>query len=731
VFLSLGTLLWQLFVLVVCSSGLGLIFLFLLPQQLPVLTKTVLCGIAGFFVVILLAQNLFYLCIPIRISAWLILAAALAQFWRSRRKLTHRITAFLTNADTRMLSAVVLSTLIFHAVVPARQGLQWYYGKGHFDQLNYVLLAEFLRDQPYNTDTKTMGLNPWMVGPVGFHETAARQTSSGSLPGLESIGLKKERIGQSIITAQMSVWSNTNAKAAYAATVIFFLTLLAACLYLFLRQTGGDRWVAALGALTAAVLPALTQLSLEGFLSQTSVLFLFPFLAILFQHRDFSPRAITFLSCLTLAYFISAYSELAPLGFCTVFLALLFIRTDPIDTKRRILFALIPLILIINPFYLPNLIQFVAYQYHLAAGAPSLWDNIGPNLLTLPGWSNLIFGTIAIPPLNQIFTPAILLLGVLAIAGALFLSQRDKLILASIFFPSLLLVLYLLSRKPPSYYPVAKITLTLLPLALGLVFIAFQQTSRRHRYQKLIGVLLGAILLVCAGAGSFGYYCEVLNNQGMLTIFREPRFLEVSNKLEDLTGKKVLVFEAQPLLAAWLCYHARHNDTYFDGTLISDSAVPPNLPFANIPALENLDFVVTRDQLINLKTPGVAYLSFIDSQAEDRSNNQTRYWLGPPALLHFLTFHSMSATLKMRLAPSPQTVVLPVNYFLADAQGHRSQGELWKKDIEILPINLPKGLSYLVLSVAAQEREPSKEKFFPVVAELEAIKLSDITPTPD
>jgi hypothetical protein len=83
-----------------------------------------------------------------------------------------------------------------------------------------------------------MGLHPWMVGPVGFQQTSVQPSNATPLPGLESIGLKKERIGQSIITAQMSAWSGTDAKAGYAATIIFYLSLLAACLYIFLRQTG-------------------------------------------------------------------------------------------------------------------------------------------------------------------------------------------------------------------------------------------------------------------------------------------------------------------------------------------------------------------------------------------------------------------------------------------------------------------------------------------------------------
>ena len=208
---------------------------------------------------------------------------------------------------------VILLTITFHGIVPIRQGLEWYYGKGHFDQLNYVLLAEFLKEEPYSTSEQDIGLRPWLVRPVGFQDTA-EQLGMNSGPGVEMIGLKKERIGQSIITAEISVWSGTDGKGGYAATVIFFLTLLAICLYVLLRETGIDRFMAGSGALLAAFLPAVTRLSLDGFLSQVSILFVFPFFASLLRRQELSARSFTLFFSLTLAYLVAAYSEIAPIG---------------------------------------------------------------------------------------------------------------------------------------------------------------------------------------------------------------------------------------------------------------------------------------------------------------------------------------------------------------------------------------------------------------------------------
>jgi hypothetical protein len=56
----------------------------------------------------------------------------------------------------------------------------------------------------------------------------------------------------------------------------------------------------------------------------------------------------------------------------------------------------------------------------------------------------------------------------------------------------------------------------------------------------------------------------------MLRYLREPRFLKVCRELEEMKGKRVLLFETHPLLAAWFCYHARHSAVFFDGRFMGD-----------------------------------------------------------------------------------------------------------------------------------------------------------------
>ena len=262
------------------------------------------------------------------------------------------------------------------------------------------------------------------------------------------------------------------------------------------------------------------------------------------------------------------------------------------------------LIALMNPYYLRNLIEFLGQQYYYAANAPLL-DNLGPKILTLRGWSELIFGAITSAPLALFFDYCTVLLGILFLTGVIFLSRRERVIFGAMLLPAILVILYLATRTPPSYYPIAKIMLTILPFMIGLVFVALPRVAANnpHRSIGLLNKLLCTIIVAAAAAGSVRYYSEVLNNGDLLRFVREPRFLNVCRELEKIKNERVLVFETHQLLTPWLCYHARHNNVYFDGRFISDSPVPPFAPFSKIPDLANIDFVATRDRIVDLKSP--------------------------------------------------------------------------------------------------------------------------------
>jgi hypothetical protein len=723
---SIIRLFWQLFVLSACCSGAGLALRCFIPKEFSLLKKALYSFMGGLYLVVLVPQNLVYLGVPVRISAWLLLAVALLQIWLTRHNFATWVWRSYSNGEIRTLAVLILLTVTFHGIVPIRQGLELYYGKGYDDQLNYVLLAEFLKEEPYSTSSRDIGLRPWLVRPVGF-QGSAEELGMSPGPGLQIRGLKKERIGQSIITAEIGVWSGTDGKGGYAATVIFFITLLPFCLYAFLRETGINRFMAGSGALLTALLPALTRLSLNGFLSQVSVLFVFPFFASLLRSESLSPRNFTLFFSLTLAYVVAAYSEIAPIGLGTLFLGVMFVRRDTFRSKRLMLMSAILLVALLNCYYLQNLIGFLWQQYSVAANAAFL-DNLAPNVLTLRGWSELIYGATS-SPFALLFDYCAILLGLLFLAGAIFSSRRDKLIYGAILLPVIFVVLYLTTRKPHSYYAIAKLTLTILPFLVVPVFVALSKFAANNRYYpiRVLIEVLSAITVAAAAAGSARYYSEVLNNQGLLRFVRDPRFLNVCHELDELQNKRVLLFETNPWLTGWLSYHARHNNVYFDRRYITDPSLPPLAPFLRIPDLENLDFVATRDRIVDLRAPNVSCLTLVDDiSGEDRQDGHDRYWLGPPAVLRFLALQPLSANLKMQLVPGPEATTLPIHYSLADDQGHVAQGEIWRKDVDVRRMSFPQGPSYMRLSVKGKESDSNTASSFPILAELDNLEVTDI-----
>jgi hypothetical protein len=99
----------------------------------------------------------------------------------------------------------------------------------------------------------------------------------------------------------------------------------------------------------------------------------------------------------------------------------------------------------------------------------------------------------------------------------------------------------------------------------------------------------------------------VLNNEGLLRYFREPRFLEVCRELEHIKNKRVFLYENDELLTPWLCYHARRNEVYVDAQFTVDLDFLRRAPFSKTPDFKTIDFAVTPERIVDLKNPGVSW----------------------------------------------------------------------------------------------------------------------------
>jgi hypothetical protein len=105
-------------VLFTCCLGLGLALRFLIPKKFPLLSKGLFALLGGLFLSVLVPQNMIYLGVPVRISAWLLLGAALVPLWLSRHQFFAWIRLIGSNLEIRTVAVVILLTITFHGIVP-------------------------------------------------------------------------------------------------------------------------------------------------------------------------------------------------------------------------------------------------------------------------------------------------------------------------------------------------------------------------------------------------------------------------------------------------------------------------------------------------------------------------------------------------------------------------------------------------------------------------------------
>ncbi len=696
------TLLWQVFVILGCCLGAGSSLLFLIPRQCSPLSKVFFSSTGGIFLAVLIPQNLIYLGVPVRVSAWLLFGFAAFQLYRRSRRLGHWLRTLWSNADIRTLGIVMFLTVTFHSVVPVQQGIDSYYGKAAIDQINYVFLAEFLKEEPYKTDFPDVGLRPWLLMGLNF---------------------KHERIGQSVITAEISVLSRSNAKNAYAATFIFFFAALAMCLYFLLREIGVDHFTAGSGAFLPAIFPGITNLFLYGFLSQTAALFVFVFFVTLLQWRDLNGRSFAVLFGLGLAYLIAVYSEIAPVGACCFLLGVIFVRRENVGRKCLMSLSGILLVALVNPFYVYNLIRFLSQQYFVALHMKSLL----PDFLTLRGWSAVLFGAV---DLRWVLVAEFggVVFALMALTGFLLLPRSEKLVFGSVLLPVVALVAYLSTRIPLPVYPITKLMFSFSPFAAVLVFSAISRFSspNDNRILKLSRTFVSVVLVGAAALGSIEEYRLAVNRSDS-ALLREPGFMNVCRRLELVKNRKVLLFEMDRYILGWLCYHARNNDVYCDARAIGTMDLLQSFPFSVVPKLDSVDLVVSRDRIIDPKTADTMCGTLIDSfQEPDYENGKARYWLGPPTRVRFLAFHAISARIMMRLEPGPDAKTLPIRFSLSHDYANIAQGLFFGETVEVRRIEIPRGLSDFELSVSA-ERVEMRTAGLPLhIAKLDDFQVGDI-----
>ena len=224
-----------------------------------------------------------------------------------------------------------------------------YYGKGHIDHLNYTFISEFLKNEPFSTPDIEMQKRPWLV---------------------KALQNKNLRIGQSVAQAYLASLSFVSAKDAYAALCSFLIAILALTVFVLAQSFSLSRPYCVLASLWVGLAPSTTRIHLDGFLSQTSVLFVFPLIIIWARLAGENIRFRITTGAILVSYLLVSYTELLVIGL--FLLALLSIGLAILWSPRQLVISAVVtgIGLLLVPAYLPRAYLFTVTQYSVANASP-------------------------------------------------------------------------------------------------------------------------------------------------------------------------------------------------------------------------------------------------------------------------------------------------------------------------------------------------------------------------
>jgi hypothetical protein len=298
--------------------------------------------------------------------------------------------------------------------------------------------------------------------------------------------------------------------------------------------------------------------------------------------------------------------------------------------------------------------------------------------------------------------------------------------------------LYLATKTPLPVYPLTKLIFSFLPLISVLAFAAIARFvfPGAERLATISRAALLLFLVAVAARGSIQEYQKTWNANDLIEskFIKDPNFLEVCRQLESVKNKKLLIFETNRPSFFWLCYHARNNDafTILDPASLFIGGGSLKFPFCEIPKLQDVDLVVTRNQIIDTKSGRDICLAVIDpSRGEEREKGTMFYWVSPPATkVYFLGSRPVLVDLRMRLSPGSDARILPVPFSIQHGQDDVFNGEIYRPTVVSAQLRIPRGISEIEVraSRAAAEREPNDP--FQCIVRLDTLEVTGIRPLP-
>lgn len=653
-------------------------------------------GLAGFTACILFLQGLVYLDLPLKYSGWIGLAVALAG-------LVGSLWEGVWSRDTRhRWREPVAAGLVFAAVfgcqsIPLfRVGPANYYGSAHVDQVNYVLLGEFLAEKPFSTSQGDIGLQPWVAKPLA---------------------LKNYRIGQSVSNGYLGVISLSDAKRSYGTLTIFMVGLGALSVFLLARILGVPLVTAALAAVWWGVLPAVTKVHLDGFLSQTCILFVFPAMAAAFYARRGRLERVP-LALLTfyLAYLLCTYTEVYALG-VGLLVCLLILATQEASWGRRLSAGatVVAGSLVLNGGYLRSFAFYIGSQYQSAASNAKELVGLVPMSGTWIGWKQIFFGYIPFADARLERLSLLVSFGFLFLIGCAFqipgLAKRRFLL--AIVAPAAGVLALLLSAAEFAKYPFAKLldtftTFWLLFALLGAQTLWLWLTRRRAARRAVMWMVTGS-LVVLALLGSWPQWRATMENQGTLAAVNSPTARLCYRQARREPDAVYLIDEPNSILCAWLVYAARHSQVYVDADHISDLPIPlVEYAFRRFPVADRTLVVLNEKGFSRMKPsehPPVIVVN--NPQGSEGSGENVAYWLGPEIALDLVDNQSLPDgpsrrfSLVFDAAAGPANPLADRTLVLVDPDGSNQQVSFANSTRCHFAVDLHPGKNSYFLRVAA------------------------------
>lgn len=503
-----------------------------------------LAGVAAPFFIL---QPLVYAGLPLRLTAWPIFGVALTAACFGVPAVVRTLRSDRqVRSDAGWCAALFVATLAIQSTSLITLGPSRYHGAGHYDQATYVVTAEFLVSEPYETTREEVGYRPWLL--------RALEMKPGRITGIVALGT-------------VAVITGADSQQAYGAVNVFFIALLTLAVWGLGLACGLPRWSAVGAALLAGLAPAVTRIHLEGFFSQATSLFVFPALVGVLAGAGTSRWLRIVCAGILLAFLIGTYSELTPFG--VMFVCVLHaVARAPWRSRVWDLMLILAMSLIVNGGYTVRLVDYLLNQVS-AAQNPANLAALFPDSGTWAGWGRFFFDTGSDRTTGALGF-IIMLLG---LVGCVRLAARRQLALPAATLAAGLVLVYLRWESGFRPYVFAKMGMEFVGIWTVGVYAGLTLWPKEGKWGRRAGAALGGLLVLGATIATFEHQAKITSPTGRLALLSSERLANVRREAERNPHRAYLVSSNDPLVAEWLAYFGRRSQVVLDRRAFGDRIV--------------------------------------------------------------------------------------------------------------------------------------------------------------